>query len=515
MLTAIDFYKADHRSQYPLGTQMVYSNLTPRSNKIMKRTYPDHDDKVVVLLRPAIARMVEGWQRDFFDKPLKEVLAKYKNRMDKSLGPGAITFDHIKALHELGYLPIAINTIPDGATVKVGTPVFTMFNTVPDFFWITNYLETQLSAMTWRPMTVATIAREYRKLLDGFADMTCDSNDHVAFQAHDFSARGLDGLDGMRGQVGHLMYFLGTDTVFAIDEVEDHYVVDPEDPIGMSVPATEHSVMCMGGKESEMETFRRLMKIYPQGILSVVSDTWDYWKVLTEILPALKGEILARQPILDPDGNIVVLGKLVVRPDSGDPVKIITGYALDEYEYDENGIARCVVTGKALTTEEIKGSIVVLDELFGSTINSKGYRELHPQIGLIYGDSITYERAKTILGRLKDKGYASNNVVFGIGSFTYQYLTRDTLGFAVKATFGIIDKEQVSIQKDPATDDGTKKSAKGILEVDTDGNLHQFSNFEEVSNWVDQNDSLLDCILLNGQLEYKQEWNDVRNRASM
>src|SRR6185436_2028771 len=167
--------------------------------------------------------------------------------------------------------------------------------------------------------------------------------------------------------------------------------------IGVSVPATEHSVMCMGTQEKEIETFRRLFKLYPQGILSVVSDTWDYWSVLLEILPQLKGEIMARN------------GKLVIRPDSSPktPLEIICG----DPDAPEG-------------SPEWKGSIQILWELFGGTTNAAGFKELDPHIGLIYGDSITLTLAKNINERLKTKGFASTNWVAGIGSYTYQYNTR-------------------------------------------------------------------------------------------
>jgi nicotinamide phosphoribosyltransferase len=203
--------------------------------------------------------------------------------------------------------------------------------------------------------------------------------------------------------------------------------------IGRSVPATEHSVMCLGEKETEIDTFKRLINdVYPTGVVSIVSDTWDYWKVITEYLPQLKDNILNRD------------GTVVIRPDSGDPVKIVCG---DQYKH---------------THHEQVGSIQMLWEIFGGTVNSKGYKVLNPQIRLIYGDGITLEVAEKILEILKEKGFSSENIIFGIGSYSYQYVTRDTLGFAVKATSGVVNNQRVSIFKDPKTDNGLKKSAKGL-----------------------------------------------------
>lgn len=208
--------------------------------------------------------------------------------------------------------------------------------------------------------------------------------------------------------------------------------------IGVSVPATEHSVMCMGTEDSELETFKRLIcELYPSGVVSIVSDTWDFWRVITEFTVALKPEILARQP------NALGLAKLVFRPDSGDPVKIICGDPDAE-----------------VGSPAYKGAVECLWEVFGGTTTDQGYKVLNERVGLIYGDSITLDRAQRILEGLEAKGFASNNLVFGIGSFTYNYLTRDTFGFAVKATWGQVNGVGRELFKDPITDSGVKNLRK-------------------------------------------------------
>jgi nicotinamide phosphoribosyltransferase len=193
----------------------------------------------------------------------------------------------------------------------------------------------------------------------------------------------------------------------------------------------------MGTNEGEINTFKLLItKVYPNGIVSIVSDTWDLWKVLTDYLPQLKEEVLARD------------GKVVIRPDSGDPADIICG--------NPNG----------KSDAENKGVVELLWDIFGGATNAKGYKKLDSHIGVIYGDSITLERAGTICECLKEKGLASTNVVLGIGSFTYQYNTRDTFGFAMKGTYVEVNGEGREIFKDPITDDGTKKSAKGLIKIE-------------------------------------------------
>lgn len=230
--------------------------------------------------------------------------------------------------------------------------------------------------------------------------------------------RGMSSIDSaMLSGLGHVTSFLGTDTLPVIIGAREYY--NEEGFVVGSVNATEHSVMCAGSKEGELATFKRLMEIYPEGILSIVSDTWDLWKVITEILPTLKEEIINRK------------GKIVIRPDSGNPVDIICGFDKPIALYGDPISAKRFNTSE----EEAKGVIELLWDIFGGTINEQGYKVLDPHIGAIYGDSITIERAEQICERLKAKGFASTNVVLGIGSYTYQMNSRDTFGFAMKATY--------------------------------------------------------------------------------
>jgi nicotinamide phosphoribosyltransferase len=278
---------------------------------------------------------------------------------------------------------------------------------------------------------------------------------------------------------GHLLFFTGTDTIPAIDFLEKYYYADAEkELIGGSVAATEHSVMSMGTNEGEFETFKRLIcDVYPSGIVSIVSDTWDLWRVLTDYLPRLKNEILSRN------------GKVVVRPDSGDPVDIICG--------NPNG----------RTTFEQKGVVELLWDTFGGHINDKGFKELDPHIGTIYGDSITLGRAQQICERLMKKGFASTNVVLGIGSFTYQYNTRDTFGFAMKATYGEVNGEGRAIFKDPVTDDGTKKSAKGLLKVEHSDGVYRL--IDQV-DWDQERQGALQTVFQDGKMIREYSLDEIR-----
>lgn len=475
-----DFYKADHRRQYPDGTELVYSNLTPRTSRIKGI------DEIVVFGIQYFVKdyLIRRFNDGFFSKPKDEVIRKYKRRMDAALGPDAVPTEHIAALHDLGYLPILLKALPEGTLCPTRVPVLTIRNTLPEFFWLTNFLETILCNVLWHPMTSATIAFSYRKILENFARRTSDMVDFVPWQGHDFSMRGHSSFESsMVSAAAHLLSFTGTDTVPAIDWLEHFYGADADkELIGGSVPATEHSVMCLGGSETELETFERLItNVYPKGIVSIVSDTWDYWKVLTEVLPKLKDKILARD------------GKVVIRPDSGDPVKIICG--------DPDA---------PVGTPAYLGTVEILWSIFGGAVNSKTFKQLDPHIGVIYGDSITMERCSLIGSRLAEKGFASTNMVYGIGSYTYQYVTRDTFGFAMKATYGVVNGKPVEIFKDPKTDDGVKRSAKGLLCVEEDRAGRPV--LIERATQEEENQGLLQTVFMNGKIVTETTLAEIRDR---
>lgn len=486
-LTAIDFYKADHRRQYPDGTEYVYSNFTPRSGKLAP-VLETYDNKVVFFGLQGFIKhfLIETWNDAFFSQPKEEIVKAYKARMDGALGVDAVTVHHIEALHDLGYLPIRIKALPEGSRVNMRVPMITVVNTKPEFFWLTNYLESCLSAGLWKSCATATIAYEYKKLLRDAAIKTGVDLKSIAIQAHDFSFRGMSGIhDAVQHSAGHLTSFIGTDTVAAIDYLEDYY--NAEGVIGVSVPATEHSVMCMGTKEDEVETFRRLIEyLYPKGIVSIVSDTWDFWQVITEFTVALKDKILARQP------NEMGLAKVVFRPDSGDPVKIICG---DTYAPKDS--------------PAYKGAVECLWNVFGGTETDAGYKVLHERVGLIYGDSITLERAKRILDGLAAKGFASSNIVLGIGSYTYQYMTRDSFGFAMKATWGQVDGQGRDIFKDPITDSGLKKSAKGLLRVELEDG--DFVLYDQQTPEQEKHGAL-EVVFEDGELLVDESLTEIRER---
>lgn len=488
-----DGYKLDHRRQYPSGTEYVYSNWTPRSNEHM----PEATDGCVVFgIQYFIKKyLIETFNRDFFALDEESAVKTFKRRVDTFLGENGVGTEHIRALHRLGYLPLRIKSLPEGTICPIRVPMITVINTNPDFFWLTNFIETLMSCELWLPMTSATTARLYRKELKRHAETTgFPQGVELGFLCHDFSMRGMAGLEAsITSGMGHMTSFIGSETIPAINAVEEYYNMDAEtELIAATVPASEHSVMCAGSKDGEFDTFKRFItELYPKGFVSIVSDTWDLWQVVTDFIPRLKDEILARD------------GRVVIRPDSGNPVDIICG--LPQSDIDEMSFQEL-----SENAAEIKGVYELLWDIFGGTVNEKGYKVLDPHIGMLYGDSITLERQKEIYSRLEAKGFAATNLVLGVGSFTYQYKTRDSLGFAMKATWCQVNGEPREIFKNPKTDSGMKKSLKGLIRVDIDENGTYYAT--DCVTLEQERGGCLEPVFENGKLLKEVSMTEIRER---
>lgn len=544
-----DGYKMDHRRQYIPGTRYVTANMTPRKSRIKGC------DHVIVfgVQYYIISTLIERWTNDFFAVPIEEITADYVAEMTEYTlskeAALAIGTDHWKALHQLGYLPLEIRSLEEGTRCPIKVPVYMVKNTHPDFFWLTNFIETDMSAETWGTMTSATLANQYREIFERWAIKTGGDLNFVPFQGHNFSYRGMLGREAAAiVDMGHATSFAGSDTVHGRKYLKHYYDATQtgfDDIITCSVFATEHAVMCTSTGfyikkynltwekygEAEFEVFKRLItELYPNGIVSIVSDTWDLWKVLVEYMVRLKTEIMARN------------GKVVIRPDSGDPVDIMCGWEYqeikDKNEYEgkfkfikfENEFYTAEFDGdedveewiftkvnKQPSKPEIKGVIELLWDVFGGTTNvgadGNTYKFLDSHIGAIYGDSINLERAEAICQRLADKGFGSTNWIAGIGSYTYQYVTRDTFGFAQKATFAEIEIDDfmygIEVFKDPITDDGTKKSARGRLRVDQNeqGKIY----LKDQCTAEEEAGGLLNTVFYNGNLTNKTNLQKIRN----
>lgn len=504
-----DVYKEFHSRAYHPDVSEVYANYTSRSGKLSN---VENNDKVAFVgLQYFIKSYLQEEWDEFFKAEKSEAVANHKRIMSSMLGY-PVNVKYLEDLHDLGYLPLRIKALPEGSLVPYLVPPITVVNTKEGFQWLTNMIETVLSCENWPIQTSATTSVAYLKVFKEFAEKTGLPQDFVPFQGHDFSFRGMFGKHAaaMSG-FGHLASGLvGTDTIPAVLFAEKYYGANVDkELVGCSVDATEHSVTCSWIMEGEIEFFKYLMREQsPTGILSVVSDTWDFWTLVTEYLPKLKDEIMARD------------GTLVIRPDSGDPVKILTGYKIspvseyselfenqEEAEQDvrKNGYEAYRWNGEYFGFEqdqtiplmfcEVKGLIECLWDTFGGTTTDKGFKLLDEHIGAIYGDAITLVRQRQILQRLMDKGFASK-VVLGIGSYSYQYVTRDTHGSAVKATSVVKNGERIAIFKDPKTDT-KKKSAKGLLKIDrVDGELTLFDDVTE----QEESEGLLEVVFENGKL---------------
>jgi nicotinamide phosphoribosyltransferase len=487
--------------------------------------------------------------------------------------------DHFRKLHELGYLPIKVKSLPEGIETKPNIPHMTFINTIDGFAWLTLYLETIVSSLAWKPSTSATIAKLYRRQATIWIEKTDPVNRWlIDYMCHDFSARGLSPHDMLASGLGHATSFRGSDTLTVIPAAR-YFYNEPDNEVCInSVNASEHSVSTTKiFTVGEQQMLADWMVDFPSGILSVVSDTFDLWKLITVYLPALKDQILARD------------GKLVIRPDSGDPVDIICGkqfkqftnsefkdaqeyiadylheklqeetphgeyggnieeiiswqgelysvvYEPDRNRYDKqyyfidnygSKISKCKFE-KIESNPSDFGVIELLWDIFGGSINEQGYKVLDSHIGCIYGDSITLQRQEEIYKRLGAKGFAASNIILGIGSFTYQYNTRDVLGFAAKgAWFEVINQEDLTSQdgtgigdrigydiyKEPVTDDGTKKSLKGLQVALVDHNNEVYVKSQ--CSWEEEETGLLRVIYEDGKFYNQVTLTEVRSRLNL
>ena len=504
-----DGYKVGHKAMLAKGTTRLYGTWIPRSTKYA----PGGITKIVSFGQQLVVRWLhDEFKENFFDRPIHSA-TQFAKDMSMYLG---MDYDgsHFSALHHLGYLPIRIKSLPEGIETNPNVPHMTFINTIDGFAWLTLYLETIISSLAWKPATSATIALQYRRNLVKWVMKTDPASAWlIPFLAHDFSARGLSPWDMLSSGLGHASSFRGSDSIIVIPGAR-YFYDEPENEVAInSVNASEHSVSTTKiFTVGEQQMIADWLVDFPKGILSIVSDTFDLWKLITEYLPANKEAIMARD------------GKLVIRPDSGDPVDIICGHDNSSWIQsnkatfdDEN-----VITNS--DSPEKKGVIELLWDIFGGTINEQGYKVLDPHIGAIYGDSITLDRQVQIYERLAAKGFASTNIVLGVGSYTYQMNTRDTLGFAAKGAWFEVEKfvaasdhepeitpgffkKGYDIYKDPATDTGkTKKSLKGLIMVDENLEVHTQCTAEQ------EEKGILHTIYENGKFFNQTTLTEIRSK---
>ena len=473
-----DSYKQCHPKMYPDNQEYLVSYLTPR--KAMNKDFPK---MVVYGVQPFIVDMMDAFDT-FFAADLDWVMYDYDHYIDAHLGLGNVARDHIVELHELGYLPLEIRALPEGTVVDMGVPIVEMRNTHPRFAWLVQWVECLLQTEVWPMCAYATVGYEYHKVAEKYYNMTAPGADPFMAMA-DFGFRGMSCLeDATRCSASWLLSFNKTSTIPALPYLDDYYSADcAENGIGIGAVSTEHSVMAanfaIDGDEISFVK-RMLTEIYPNTSFSMVSDTYDYWNIVDNIIPACKKEILAHN------------GKLLIRPDSGDMVEITIN------------------------------TIEKLWNTFGGTINEAGYKVLDPHIGLIYGDGCTLNKVAEIYKLLAQMGFAATNVVFGVGAFcfhalfspdnTFTVLTRDTWGMAMKATWGMFGGKEVPIYKDPKTDNGLKKSQKGCCAIEYDVSDERFTCRDGFHEWVSDDNTLLLTVFEDGAMPKEQTFQEIRAR---
>ncbi len=465
LLLMTDAYKfGGHIEQYPEGINKIYSYLISRS---------DHKYKKQMFFG------LQYYLKEYLKCPTWVDVEEAFKYMEMILGHvPRKAFEQFHWLRRLEYLPLKIKAVPEGMVLPVKNVLMTITNTHPDFYWLVGYVESLLLKV-WNTISVATYSYEMKKLITKYVEMTCNDNSVIPFMCHDFGYRGCSSEEtAALSGAGHLCNFVGTDTIPAVKLLHDYY--GSTQPIGLSVPASEHSVMCCYGRDNEIEAFRNMLRLYPTGIVSIVADSYDLWNVLEKVLPALKNEILARD------------GKVVIRPDSGDPHRIICG--------NPGGVS----------SVERAGCLRALEKIFGSMVNSKGYKVLNPKIGLIYGDGMYYERYKHILQDMQAMDYAASNLVIGVGGLLLQQHNRDDLGITFKATYGEKNRVPFDIVKDPITDH-KKKSHQGLLCLqEKDGVI---STKEHCSPEEEQR-GLLHLVYEDGKLYNETNLDEIRERAN-
>jgi nicotinamide phosphoribosyltransferase len=527
-LNLTDGYKVDHKAMLAPNTDYLYGTWIPRSTKYA----PKGVTKILSAGQQLCwMHLNDEFEEYFFKQPI-DVAKKFASDMGKYLG---LPYDgqHFEELHKLGYLPIRVKALPEGIETSPNIPHQTFVNTKPGFAWLTLYLETPVSNLSWKTSTNATTALQYRRNTTEWVMKTDSDNAwFIDYACHDFAARGLDPFTTISSGLAHAMSFIGSDTLIVIDAARYYYGVGEDEVCIASVNASEHSVTCTGlfyflrklengeldheineyysydvsatksNREnpdlmaiSEWLNLKRWLEIFPVGILSVVSDTFDLFRVITEILPRLKDEIISRD------------GKLVIRPDSGDPVDITCGVGYDVH------INQYKIDRLDYSIDERKGVIELLWDIFGGTVSKEGYKVLDSHIGSIYGDSITLDRQVQIYERLAAKGFASTNIVLGIGSYTYQFNTRDTYGYAAKGAWFQSEGIDYNIYKDPATDNGTKKSLKGLVAVHKDENNEYFVKTECTPE--EESDGELQLIYENGKFYNQITLSEIREKIKL
>ncbi len=444
-----DSYKASHWLQYPPQTTAMYSYLESRGGRYPATVFFG----LQYILKKYLSQPVEMWMVEE-----AEVFFAAHGLSFNSEGWRYI-------VQELGgKLPIRIKAVPEGTLVPVKQIMMSIESTDPQTFWLVSWLETLLLRV-WYPITVATQSYYLKQIIwDALQATADDPAAEIPFKLHDFGSRGVSSSESAEiGGMSHLVNFMGSDTVVGV-RAANHYYQHPM--AAFSIPAAEHSTITSWQRDGELAAYQNMLDKFakPGAILAVVSDSYDLWQAIDH----LWGDRLKSQ-IIESGAT------LVIRPDSGDPVSVIS-QALQK-----------------------------LDQRFGSTINSKGYKVLN-YVRLIQGDGINAQSLAEILKAVQDLGFSASNIAFGMGGALLQQVDRDTQKFAIKCSEVTINGQNIPVYKDPVTDPG-KRSKQGRLAL-----VKTAAGYATVLASADTID-LLVPVYENGQILQEYSLTEIRERT--
>ena len=461
-----DSYKASHAPQYPPGTTQIISYLESRGGMF--------NETVFFGLQYYIKKYLVG--KLVTPKKIKEARIFWNQHFGFEVFDDATEarWMHIVTKYN-GRLPIKIRAVKEGEIVPTKNVMLVIECTDPECFWLVNFLET-LILKVWYPITVASLSRECKKVIHEFLVKTGDPN-LISFKLHDFGYRGVSSEESAGiGGMAHLINFLGTDTVKAIDYGRKYY--NTTAMLGFSIPATEHSTITSWLKSREGEAYRNFLSLYPgEATIACVSDSFDIENAVANIWGGdLKDIVMSRK------------GTLVIRPDSGDP-KMTILRLLD-----------------------------IMAEKFGYTVNDLGFKVLDPHVRLIQGDGVNIKSIRVILQAMMEAGYSADNLAFGMGGKLLQGVDRDTQNFAIKCCLAIVNGETREVEKAPTEinefgekTQSFKKSKKGYLGlvVGPDGILKTVeSHIPLIDN------DILQVVFENGESFNESTFEEVRERAA-
>lgn len=468
MLT--DSYKSSHWKQYPPGTNYVYSYLESRGGKF--------DETVFFGLQYFLKEYLQGVV------VTEELVREAEVFVNQHIGPGVFnTEGWMKIVENGGKLPLKIQALPEGIVVPTKTPLITVENTDPEFFWLVNYMETLL-LQVWYPITVATISRECKKLLsknlkETSNHPTLDSfNSSLNFKLHDFGFRGVSSVESAAlGGAAHLVNFMGSDTIPGIQMLREYYHADMP---GFSLSASEHSTVTSWGRENEGLAFENMLKQYPEGLVACVSDSYDIKEAVEVLWPRLKDQIMTRN------------GTLVIRPDSGHI---------------------------NMTLQVVLSS---LWKHFGGTVTDDGYKVLDSHVRVIQGDGMNYESLNETLRYIRDIGFSTENVAFGMGGALLQKCDRDTQKFAFKCSAIQVGDEWRDVYKAPSELDENgnkkasfKKSKTGRFSVERTERGIETVQLPLNTGYYFSSTGLLNTVFENGNIVKEHTLEEIRRRANI